>query len=636
MKRFPALITAACLAMSLCACGAPGGDRAGSPAVSVAMQTLGQDCKSGDAANVVLLHFADDVPSVTISGGEDAQKAINDTLQAVSAAFSSGSDDKSGLDACLAQAKAEYKKSPDRFLSGARCTMERRVTVSRGDESILSFVYTAKTETGDGAKASVSSVNFSTATGAKLAIGDISSDPETLKSYCTSFITDLSHSDAYSAVDFTDGYESKLGDIVVGGCWYFSGDGLVFSASPGEIAGESAGIVSFTVPYEKLASLIKPACALPANRTGDAGGISIAEASSTASASTVGSVVLSKDGRTFTLTVKGHIFDVQLSSVEYADADGSFTRSGSHLYFSDLTDGQTVGIQAEIPEIIPNLQISWRNADGTCQSRLISESGKDGSLLLMDYKQPQKLNYVDASLLLPYENDLDGDGAKETVDLVQNQSTDSSDSIYALRVTDGGSTAQYQTRIISDPKLWLADIDYDGKMEMLISGNIMSDDYVAWCLRYQAGKLVSVPFADGGGGAQTETASVWIDGIGDGGISMGSAQYVLGTYGALRDYEYYDGAVQPVPGAVWTFTKNETWLTLKADLPAAYDDGQKTVVSAGSSILLTSTDGATWVRFVDKDNNTGTINIEKNTESWNFIIDGKSEDTYFEMLPYAG
>lgn len=99
-----------------------------------------------------------------------------------------------------------------------------------------------------------------------------------------------------------------------------------------------------------------------------------------------------------------------------------------------------------------------------------------------------------------------------------------------MRVTDGGNTAEYQTQIISDLHLWLADIDYDGKAELLISGNVMSDDYVIWCLKYEGGKLVAVPFSSVDGEKQSETANCWIDSIGKDGIILGSAQYVLGTY----------------------------------------------------------------------------------------------------------
>ena len=74
------------------------------------------------------------------------------------------------------------------------------------------------------------------------------------------------------------------------------------------------------------------------------------------------------------------------------------------------------------------------------------------------------MNYAEITDALPYAVDLDGDSANETVEFVKKQAPDGSDMQYAVRVTDGGMTAEYQTQIISDPSLWCADVDYDGVM----------------------------------------------------------------------------------------------------------------------------------------------------------------------------
>lgn len=642
MKKTLAVLLSSCLILTLCACGAQGenGDADGdaSPAVSVTVQSLSQDCKSDDTAGVVLLHYSDELPTVTIKNGETAQNAINSALQKIVSDFTEGSGDGTdGLDAYLAAAKADYKESSDRFLSGGCNTMERHVSVSRGDEGVLSFVYNGYIGLG-GAHGTpfITGASFDNVTGAKLSINDLSNDPKTLISYCTSYITDLTHGKDYASTGFVDGYEKTLATIVSSGVWYFSHEGLVFVANVYDIAPYAAGSFRFTVPYNKIESLLKPAYLLPSNRTGDPGSLSISGSDASANPNTVGSETLSKNGRSFTLTAKGNIFDVTLSSVTYEDYDGSFTDSGTHLYFSNLADGQTIGVQAEIPEVIPNLQISWRNADGSAENRLITESGKDGSLLLMDYKPRGRMTGTEITNSLPCSADLDGDSANETIEFAKKQVPDESDMQYAVRVTDGGNTAEYQTQIVSDVHLWLADIDYDGKQELLISGNVMSDDYVIWCLKYEGGKLVTVPFSGTDGEKQSETADCWIESIGKDGIILGSAQYVLGTYGGLREFEYSGGSLHPVEGSVWSFSKNGTWLTTVADVPATYDDGQKTAIPAGSSILLTSTDGASWVRFADKNGASGSISIEKRDGYWGWYIGDNTEETYFESLPYAG
>ena len=102
MKKLLAFPLALALLLPLCACGAGEAGETASPAVSVSVQTVSQDCRSGDAADVVLLHYADDVPTVTIKNGEAAQTAINTALQELVSAFSEGSGDGTdGLNAYL-------------------------------------------------------------------------------------------------------------------------------------------------------------------------------------------------------------------------------------------------------------------------------------------------------------------------------------------------------------------------------------------------------------------------------------------------------------------------------------------------------------------------------------------------------
>ena len=97
--------------------------------------------------------------------------------------------------------------------------------------------------------------------------------------------------------------------------------------------------------------------------------------------STVGSIAIDKDGQKFTLSAKGDLYDVKLSAIEFNESADDFTENGAYLYFSALADGQSIGVQSVIPEVMPNLMISWRNADGTASRRLISQSGKDGSMV---------------------------------------------------------------------------------------------------------------------------------------------------------------------------------------------------------------------------------------------------------------
>ena len=67
------------------------------------------------------------------------------------------------------------------------------------------------------------------------------------------------------------------------------------------------------------------------------------------------------------------------------------------------------------------------------------------------------------------------------------------------------------------------------------------------------------------------------------------------------------------------------------------EDAESTL-PAGSHIVLTATDGETYVKFtIQETGQTGVLNVERNeTDYYKLTIDGMSEYECFEDLPYAG
>lgn len=638
MKKFFAITIALTLMLSLCACGAQN-SKDSSPSLSVTMQTLSQTCDSEDGG-ALLLKYSDDVPSVTIAGSEKSAQAINTALQATSAAYSKGSGEEDpGIDGTLALAKAQFADSPESFTGeyGAPYSMERSVAVARGDNAVLSFVYSAYSFSGGvHGLNTVYGSNYDVSTGSALKLADISDDEDGLKDYCVDYITQLTHGSDYINAGFNEGYEKSIKNIVADGAWYFSDDGLVFVANEYELGSYAAGSFRFTVPYSKLANYVK-ADYIPQTRSGGSADMSAAITEKAVSDSTVGSVVLDEAGEKITLTAKGSLYGVKLSHAVYSETNGSFTFTpgGTVLYFSDLASGQSIGVQTSIPDTIPNLMISWRAADGTQSKYLITQSGKDGSILLIPFGSSTDLNAVDITGKLPYSLDLDADNSDEAVALKAMRSEDSDMDNYVLTVTDGTASAEFETDIISDCSLWTADVDGDGSPELLLSGNVMSDDYVTYCWKYDGSKLNTVKFADDGG-ARSDIFSGWIKTIGSGGIELGKKCDVLGSYGGYRPFEYSGGVLSAAPGSVWSFTDNSQHLKVKSALPVTLSDGTSASLKPGDSILLTATDGQSWVSYEDSAGNTGTIAIEIKTDYWGIYIDGAEDSVYFDQLPYAG
>jgi hypothetical protein len=637
MKKSLAFILSICLVLSLCACGA-GNSGTSSPVVSVTMQDLSQSCYADDGSTL-LFKYSDKLPAVTVSGNEAATTAINNTLKKVSSDYAAGSGED-GIDALLAAAKAQYADDPSMFAdSGMSYCMERTADVARGDKTVLSIVYTAYSFTG-GVHGITSSFgeNLNTATGTELKLADIASDSDAFTKFCADYIVELTKGSDYSDIIFNDDYKSTVSSAVVAdGSWYFSGDGVVFIADQYTLAAYAAGAFRFTVPYSKLTGLLKDEY-MPASHSGKAGDMTIALTDNEIGDSTVGSIAIDKDGQKFTLSAKGDIFDVKLSAIEFSEGADDFIENGAYLYFSALADGQSIGVQSVIPEGMPNLMVSWRNADGTASRRLISQSGKDGSMLLIEYGAQHDLKAVEITGSLPYSADPDGDDTDESIKLAANPSADSGDSQYALQITDGTVSAQAQTDVISDCSLWLVDVDGDGNQEILLSGNVMSDDYVTYCWQYAGGALTPIKFAAGSedGAEAADTFDGWIENIGSDGILMARSCSILGTYKGVCSFEYSDGALHPSGGSVWSFTGDPVWLTVKTALPVTLSGGGSASLPAGTQIRLTATDGESWVGYTDKNGGEGTIQVESGGDYWGWNINGAADTTYFESLPYAG
>ena len=71
------------------------------------------------------------------------------------------------------------------------------------------------------------------------------------------------------------------------------------------------------------------------------------------------------------------------------------------------------------------------------------------------------------------------------------------------------------------------------------------------------------------------------------------------------------------------------------DLPVTLS-GAETTLPAGSVLKITGTDNAGTAYFQLDTGEAGSINYVRDKEQWQLLIDGASENEYFELLPYAG
>ena len=246
------------------------------------------------------------------------------------------------------------------------------------------------------------------------------------------------------------------------------------------------------------------------------------------------------------------------------------------------------------------------------------------------------------------EIDLNGDGEAEQV-LIRLQGPEEEQTVSVFVTASDGAMYTYDTDVMWLSDAWATDLDGDGQMEILISGDEMSDDYFTWCLRFddEAG-LVALEFADANRGENTDGyfdagygAVTAIDGNR---LTMVGSQDVLGTWMAARTFTLKDGRFELEDGGLWKLLsgedEEEMWeygsLTLTAELPVTLSDGSDDVLRKDDQLVITQTDKVSIVYFRTRDGREGSFPIEPNLEEgWGSLVNGVPEYDLFEYLPYA-
>lgn len=246
-------------------------------------------------------------------------------------------------------------------------------------------------------------------------------------------------------------------------------------------------------------------------------------------------------------------------------------------------------------------------------------------------------------------SDLDGDGVAEAWvwEMVENKY----EQHLRLTVTadEGrGASATYDTWIMDNVQLMAVDLDGDGRLELLASGDVMSDDYYTWCLHWQNGAIYDVVFADAERGENTmgyfTSGYGQIEALVDGVLTLSGSQDVLGTWFGSRDFrlmpngrfEFADDGwwvrrIDAADAALWEYAA----LTPKVDIPCRID-GAAAVLKAGEKCVITGSDKLTEAAFITQDGRNGVFAIEADWQrGWGSMIDGVSEEALFEYVPYA-
>ena len=162
----------------------------------------------------------------------------------------------------------------------------------------------------------------------------------------------------------------------------------------------------------------------------------------------------------------------------------------------------------------------------------------------------------------------------------------------------------------------------------LVEVDMASDDYVTYVYRLTDGVIEEVSML----GASIDQGNINPDEI-----CMESWVYLLGTYGGVKNYYFDENGRLITDDTEYELRRNSYALTTLVDLPVLIDETES-ILPANSQIILTATDGASYVRFlVQETGQMGVLNVQcGESADYRVIINGMDETECFEVLPYAG
>lgn len=288
--------------------------------------------------DVLLFTYKCQTISLIIPDSEIERKVILD-LQTRLDSFSTAAEDISR------QAKADYSAGQD----WQNYFYEVLYTPERIDLSVLSL-YGENTSWVGGAHPSKNCIssNYDLTTGDVLTLGSILTHEDALAALCELLIEEVAEikAEKYLFPDYADIIENRFAqNESYNESWYFSRTGLSFYFSPYEIAPYSSGVITLTIPYEKLTGIIEDRY-FPAERDVANGSLNIVAEADTdlTSFSQIAEVILDGTGEMLFLYTDRSVQDISIK-VGTPDSTGALLTYSTVFAAPILTPGDAVMLQ---------------------------------------------------------------------------------------------------------------------------------------------------------------------------------------------------------------------------------------------------------------------------------------------------
>lgn len=370
--------------------------------VIVSMEKHSEEHYDPQNGDTLILSFSYETPRVYIEGRPEASNAVNEYIATVDETYYTGNDygigegigdyAMSGLNGMLEMATDNYSYAVENGVTDMplEFSSSRTGRVERIDSRVLSMVYTTYTFTG-GVHGSYfdTGYSFDTESGEYVTLDMLSGNFDELKAFLADYMIGLYTADKdgyYSARVFadmvTDGdVNAAIAALVRDGSWYFSEDGMVIYSTIYELGPYAAGIVDFVIPYSDLAGHIDDKWLL-AERTAEGGSLTLKAQSDIADGSIeiIDKVTVDAEGEALCLEADGTVYDVRLASVDYSDRFYETAQLWACSYMSDCV----LQLETMIPDGMPDLMVSFRDASGAQTRLLLTQSGENGAYILMN------------------------------------------------------------------------------------------------------------------------------------------------------------------------------------------------------------------------------------------------------------
>ena len=417
MKKILSAILCVCMIFALCACVGPEvtGSQESAPKPSKDEGASSQTSPAGDDAaeaavygaqlgervlilytktletfvapdDTVILLYSYVTPSVRIENMDEAAASISEQLCLLDETYVSGSGNEPGKNQILEDAldNFSYVKEKDADL-GTSFSASRTVDCTRADGSVISFRYSKNIYTGGTPVYGYFAVDFSSETGEKLSLDALSSDPDALRQLLVEGVISAAKENSvlYKQLSENDAdVDASIAAVVREDNWYFTSDGIAFIPDYGEIKLAEQDLV---VPYAALVGVLDERY-LPAWREGS-GSFDVVRVEDVedGTVQVIDRLIVS-EGDELYLKVEGTAYDVTLSSFFYdhfAEGDARFHAKDRLWYASFMTDC-ALQLRTIVPDGMPDLMVTYTDADKTFHRVFISQSGSGNGVALVD------------------------------------------------------------------------------------------------------------------------------------------------------------------------------------------------------------------------------------------------------------